>query len=109
MNEQTNEFIDGLRVFEPREGAPSFRKYDLSIEREKLYKWLEDNHKGERYIKAQLLISREGKPYIKVDNFKPDPSYNSQQQTQPAPNYTAPPVQADPSGFNETVEDNIPF
>ena len=108
MSEET-EYIAGLRAFPKHQNAPDFVLCDLSLEREVLHKWLAENHKGEKYIKAQVLMSREGAPYVKVNNYKPQaqqpPSFQSQQSfQQPASTYT--PVE--PS-LTPEPSDDIPF
>ena len=79
-----NTFIDGLRAFPKHQNAPDFIMADISIEREVLSQWLANNYKGEKYIKCQLKMSRDGNPYIVTNDFKPQvqqtPSFEPQPQ-----------------------------
>lgn len=69
MSEE-NIFIDGLIVKEPHERAPDFVKAKLSIKREELIAWLQ-NQPGD-WINADVKVSRGGKWYVAVDTWKPD-------------------------------------
>ena len=92
MSEE-NIFIDGLIVKEPHERAPEFVKAKLSIKREELIAWLQ-NQSGD-WINADVKVSRGGKWYAAVDTWKPRESGN----TQSAPANTPPP----------DFDDDIPF
>jgi hypothetical protein len=96
MSEE-NQFIPGLRAFPKHHNAPDFILADISIERKVLHDWLETNYKGEQYIKAQLKMSRDGKPYIQTNDFKPQsqqvPSFEQPAQVQPQPSLTPEPDQ----------------
>ena len=68
-----NNFISGLFVFAPNEKAPDFVKARLSLSPERLSEWLTANkglanEKG--FIPVDILKSREGKWYAKVNEFK---------------------------------------
>jgi len=94
MDNETK-FIDGLRCFNPSPNAPDFILADLSLEREVLHNWLAQNYKGERYIKANLKRSKDGKLYIAINDWKP--------QDQAVPTFQQPaPVQP-------IAEDDVPF
>jgi len=92
-------FIPGLRAFTKHENAPDFVVCDLSLEREVLQAWLANENTGERYIKAQLLISQAGAPYVAINDYKPQ-NQESVTSYQPAP---VPPVMSD------SPQDDIPF
>lgn len=68
MSEQN--FINGLIVKAPKENAPEFVKAKLSIKREELINWLQ-SQSGE-WINADILKSKEGKYYAKLDTWKPE-------------------------------------
>lgn len=63
-----NIFINGLSVKKPSDKAPDFLKAKLSIKREDLIKTLTDSK--DEWINLDLLESREGKYYLKVDTWK---------------------------------------
>ena len=64
-----NKFIDGLIVKAPHEKAPDFVKGSISIKRENLITWLADQ-KGD-WINADIKVSKEGKWYVAVNDWKP--------------------------------------
>lgn len=64
------EFIDGLIVKAPRDNAPDFVKASLSIKREDLIAWLAK--RNDEWINADVKVSKAGKWFIAVDNWKPD-------------------------------------
>jgi hypothetical protein len=86
-------FIDGLIVKAPHERAPDFVKAKLSIKREELIAWLEDQD-GE-WINADVKESRGGKWYVSVDEWKPE--------REKEPERKGPPVEP-PADF-----DDLPF
>ena len=65
------EFVDGLIIKAPREGAPDFVKANISIKREELIEWL-GKQEGE-WINLNVLASKKdpSKWYAEVDNWKP--------------------------------------
>ena len=71
-------FPEGIRVFSPRNGAPDFVKGSIVISPNKLIEWLKTKkdllteYKGEKQITFDLLMSKEGKPYLAVNDFKPE-------------------------------------
>ena len=75
-----NAFIDGLFVFAPRENTPSFVKAVISIRPDEFTKWLEAN-KGKvndkGFLPIQILESKGGKWYAKVNDFKPTQTEHS--------------------------------
>tara|TARA_S200002703_G_scaffold28592_1_gene24354 strand:- start:255 stop:518 length:264 start_codon:yes stop_codon:yes gene_type:complete len=79
MSEE-KEFVDGLIVKAPRDGAPDFVKASISIKRKDLGNWLRG--KEDDWINIQVKESRGGKWYAEVDNWKP----NANQGQQSAPN-----------------------
>jgi hypothetical protein len=63
-----NQFIAGLIVKAPHEGAPEYVKAKLSIKREELIAWLQQQ--GGEWINADVKVSRNGKWYCAVDEWK---------------------------------------
>lgn len=79
-------FIEGLIVKPPHRNAPSYVKAKLSIKREEMIEFLQQQE-GE-WINADIKESQGGKWYAAIDNWKPDGQRNSRpaaQQQQPAP------------------------
>ena len=60
-------FVDGLRVFKPRDNAPEFVKANLVIKKSELEAWL--RNQGEE-VRIDILESREGKWYSAVNEYK---------------------------------------
>lgn len=82
-----SDFIDGLNMFTKRDGAPDFVLGDLSIDPAKLKAWCENeapkiaqpSNDGVSRVRAQILLSKAGKPYIKINNYTP-PTQGPQNQ-----------------------------
>jgi hypothetical protein len=76
-----SDFIDGINMFNKRDNAPDFVLGDLSIDPAKLKSWCENtapslakpSNDGISRVRAQILLSKEGRPYIKINNYTPDP------------------------------------
>jgi hypothetical protein len=69
--ENKKEFVDGLFVNQPREGAPEFVKGSLSITVEKFITYLQAKANAKGYVNIDLLESKEGKLYAKLNDWKP--------------------------------------
>ena len=73
MSKDEIEFVDGLIVKAPREGAPDFVKASISIKVEDLGKWLRAKYQAKQeWVNAQVKVSKGGKWYVSVDNWKPE-------------------------------------
>jgi len=69
----TKKFIDGLFFNLPHEKAPQFIKGSIAISKAKFLEWLQKEDTNENgYIKIDLKISKAGKPYAEVNNWKPE-------------------------------------
>ena len=64
------EFVNGLIVKAPHENAPDFIKCGISIKRKDLGNWLRG--KDDDWINLQVKVSKDGKWYAEVDNWKPE-------------------------------------
>jgi len=63
----------GLYYNQPRQGAPEYVIGGLSIQRDQFQSWLTQQETDEKgYLKLDILTSREGKPYIKLNDWKPN-------------------------------------
>lgn len=66
-----NNFIKGLFVNRPSDKAPSFVKAKISISADTFPQFLKENVNGKGYLNFDILESKDGKYYAKLDNFKP--------------------------------------
>jgi len=76
-----NNFIDGFFVNQPREHAPDFVKGSISINVDKFIPYLKSKAVitplGVGYVNINLLMSKEGKLYAKLDEWKPNGAKSS--------------------------------
>ena len=66
-----NKIIYGLFLSPKHENAPSFVKARVSIKIETFTKWMEENKNESGYVNLDLLESKAGSLYFKVNDFKP--------------------------------------
>lgn len=64
-----NNFPKGLFYNKPSDKAPDFVQGDINIKRDSFIEWLRQQDES---VKIDLLISREGKGYARVNDWKPD-------------------------------------
>lgn len=71
-------FPQGIRVFKPKENAPSFVKGQIIIHPNDFFTWLKANpevltdYKGEKQLKLSLLERKDGNGLnVQVDTYKP--------------------------------------
>jgi hypothetical protein len=71
-------FPQGIRVFAPRENAPSFVKGQIIITPNDLFQWLKDNpelltdYQGNKQLKISILERKDGGGWnTVVDTYKP--------------------------------------
>lgn len=92
-------FVDGLLVKKPREGAPDYVKALLSFKRHELIQWLEG--RSEEWINVDVLESKAGKWYGKLNDWKPEKKAES---------FTPPQApQAQPDNSSDIKIEDIPF
>jgi hypothetical protein len=82
MTEETKtqakkEFVDGMIIKAPRDGAPDFVKGAISIKREELGNWL--GTKDDEWINIDMKSGQSGKWYAEVNNWKPEGASTSNQ------------------------------
>ena len=63
-------FIKGLFTSR-RENAPTFLKASLSFKTEQFIEWLKDHTNSAGYCNIDVLESKEGKLYSKLNDWKP--------------------------------------
>lgn len=71
-----NKFIDGLFIDKPRQGAPDFAKASLGINVEKFTNYIREHENEKGYVNIDILLSREGKLYCKLNDWKPNNNLN---------------------------------
>src|SRR5690606_10309364 len=70
MSTNETQFVEGLIAKAPNDRAPDYIKAKLSIKREELIAWLEQQD-GD-WINAEVKEGRSGKWYVAVDNWQPE-------------------------------------
>lgn len=76
-------FPEGVRIFDPRAGAPTYVKGSIVITPNALVAWLKKNpellneYKGEKQVTLDIMESREGKTYLSVNTRQVQPASNS--------------------------------
>ena len=90
-------FVNGLIVKEPHANAPEFVKCKLSIKREELIDFLQ-NQDGD-WVNVDVKVSQKGKWYAEVDDWQPNQSNSQPQGDQ----------QSQPSQQDDDFDDDIPF
>jgi len=88
-------FVDGMRVYAPRENAPDFVIADIVIEHDDFVDWLAD--RGDK-VRITIKRSRGGKLYASENDYKPSGE---------APKPSRAPVKE--SGGGGFEDDSIPF
>ena len=73
MEEQKQEviFADGVFFNRPHENAPDFVKGSVSFKVEEVIPFLQKYKKEDGYVNIDLLKSKEGKLYFKLNTFVP--------------------------------------
>lgn len=66
-----NKFLKGVFINTPSEKAPEFVVAKISISADTFIPFLKENVDGKGYLKFDILKSKEGKLYAKLDNWKP--------------------------------------
>jgi len=88
-------FVEGFYVDPPREGAPDFVKGRVSIKASQFCQFMKKladaDELSNGYINIDVLESKGGKWYAKINDFKPD----SSKAQAPQPATTAPPLDFD--------------
>lgn len=94
MSEQQQEsvLVDGLYFNKKHENAPDFVKGGVGMKVAELVPFLQKHVKADGYVNAQLLVSKAGKLYFKLDNFE------AKAETTPVDN-EQPPVTKEDSPF----------
>jgi hypothetical protein len=82
MEQTDKKFVEGLRVFRPREGVPEFIKLNFLVDRPSLLMWLESQAGDE--IRFDLKESKGGKLYCELNTWKatstPQPKMSAEEE-----------------------------
>ena len=77
MSEEKNDLVNGLFFKEPAMGAPRYIVGKLSIGVESFRGWLKDHlaaNPDAEWINLEVRIAKSGKPYVMIDDWKPESS-----------------------------------
>ena len=66
-------FADGIIFKLPSETAPDYVKGKVLIKSDEAIKFIQS--RNSEWVSLDLLVSKGGKPYVAVDDWKPDPNY----------------------------------
>ncbi len=78
MKMADNKLLNGVMLFKPKDTAPDFVLASGVITPDDLMAFVIDNpdmmteYNGKKQLRIQVLRSKEGKPYIAVDTWKPN-------------------------------------
>lgn len=64
-------FPKGIFFNPPKEGRPEFVRGSISFKLPDAIEWLKENVNDKSYVNVDILVSREGKMYLKHNDFKP--------------------------------------
>lgn len=78
MSEQETIFVDGMIFKKKHDNAPDFVLGSVSIKADELTAFLEKHKKDDGWVNIDLLKSKEGKPYFKLNTFKPEPKEDTE-------------------------------
>jgi len=98
-----NNFPKGLIFKLPHNNAPDFVKGKLSIKRTELISYLQDF--TAEWLNFDLKVSKDGKPYIVKDEWKPD---GNKPEPKPDDMHYNEPLPKD-SAVNEEEDNSLPF
>ena len=78
MTDNSN-FVDGVFVSR-RDNAPDFVVCSLSFFEPKFAEYMANNINGKGYVNIDILMSKAGKPYAKLNEWKPAESQETPQE-----------------------------
>ena len=117
-NKKEKVFANGIYFNEKHQNAPNFVLGKLAINKERLIEWLnsgvaQPNEKG--YIYLDILMGKEsGKPFIEVNDWKPDPAKAGQngpehQNNEKSSQGATQPATEPNTDMSDISADSIPF
>lgn len=97
-------FVDGLRIYKPREKAPKWIIANCEIEVTLLRNWIAKNQQGEK-IKFQIKLGQSGSYYAELDTYdKADELRKTQEPTDRLVGKEAEEVKAVRDDYNAKVQ-----
>ena len=100
---EDNKLTEGMYFNEPSERAPDFIKGSISIEPKQFTEWLRKVYnKDEKYVRIDLKISKAGKAYSILSDFKPNQGQQSGNNT-PQTSHGSSQDNNQGNGFNDDV------
>ena len=88
-----NELVNGLYPKQKPDNAPDFVLGKVSINLEQFMPWIRQwckENPGEQWVNIDMLVSRNGKPYAKLDTWKPQRKEEAPDVTDPMPEDSIP-------------------
>ena len=79
-----SKLINGI-FFKKRENQPDFVVGKISINRKSFAEWIKANAKDDEWINGDILLSKGGKYYIQVDDWKPEKKEVANEGTEDLP------------------------
>ncbi|MDZ4231641.1 MAG: hypothetical protein U1C72_00105 [Candidatus Pacearchaeota archaeon] len=70
MSEQKITFVEGLRIYEPRENAPDFIVFNFQAFVDDLVKFLQENKDEKGQVRFDLKKSKGGKLYLSLNTYR---------------------------------------
>lgn len=74
MSEQETVLVDGMFFKKKSEKAPDFVKGHIGLKVDELVSFLQKHKKTDGWVNVDLLKSKQGKLYFKLDTWQPDKS-----------------------------------
>lgn len=108
---QETQFVEGLIVKAPHPKAPDFVKAQIAIKVADLGQWLRDRYKaGEEWVNADIKVSKSGRWYAAVSDWKPNESREKDEQRgREAEREIAATRKGSSKVGNGTIDDDLPF
>lgn len=72
-----NKFAKGLFFKLPHDNAPDYVKGTLLINPKDAIEFIKE-HQDQKWLALDMKVSKEGKPYLSINDFKPDPNYRKE-------------------------------
>lgn len=72
MEEKEITFAKGIYFNKPHENAPEFVKGKIDIKADEAIEFINANKNEKGYVNLDLLKSKQGKLYLKLNDFKPE-------------------------------------
>lgn len=78
MENSKPKFISGLFVNKPSDKAPDYVKAKMSVSADTFIPFLKENVNGKGYLNFDIMESKDGKFYAKLDDFVPNQNYGTE-------------------------------